>query len=159
MLRIISAYCPNPPTNGPLTVYAQQSLFLNSIEDPWCPGAAFLEDLCSDINQFLATGDQIVLLIDGNSDMKQSDLRDALENDSLREAILDWHGLLGPSTFCMNNSDQPIDGIWISPGLAPSTCGYFGYDKVFPNTDHRCLWVEFSFVQAFGHALPAVQCP
>jgi len=34
--------------------------------------------------------------------------------------------------------------------------GYFNYDEVFPNTDHRCLWLDLSFVNAFGHNMPSI---
>ncbi len=78
-LRIISAYRPNHP-NWPFTVYAQQNAFFHSIGSPRCPRKAFLQDLCKDINNFLESGDKIILMLDGNSNMRQSDLTSALES-------------------------------------------------------------------------------
>ena len=149
-LRIISAYRPNPP-NGPFTVYAQQNAHFNATGNPRCPRKAFLEDLCKDITEFLDSGDNIILMLDGNSNMRQSDLKSALEFCSLKEVIIKTHGPNGPATFRRNNTKTPIDGIWISPSIEVQACGYFDYDSVFANTDHRCLWADVSFVNAFGH--------
>ena len=105
------------------------------------------------------TGDHIILLIDGNTNMKQSDLKSALEECSLQEAIMKRHGLNGPSTFRRNTTNNPIDGIWTSPNIDISTGGYFAYDSVFLNTDHRCLWIDITFVTAFGHNMPIIHKP
>jgi exonuclease III len=154
-LRVISAYRPNPP-NGALTVYAQHTLYFNNKDDKRCPRLAFLQDLSKEIQTFMETGDHIILLIDGNTNMKRSDLRSSLESLTLREVILEKHGLNGPSTFRRNNSKSPIDGIWASPGISIQAGGYFDYDEVLINTDHRCLWIDITFHTAFGHNMPAI---
>ncbi len=82
-LRVIVGYRPNPP-GGPFTVYAQHRTFFNSKGSDICPRLAFLQDLCSAINEFKETGDNIILLLDGNTDMKNSDLQKALEFCQLR---------------------------------------------------------------------------
>lgn len=104
-------------------------------------------------------GDHIVLLIDANSNMKLSDISSKFQELSLQEAILTKHGMSDPSTFRRNTSDSPIDGIWLSPGLQVQACGYTGYDTIFPNMDHRCLWVDLLCKQAFGHKMPAIVRP
>jgi hypothetical protein len=152
-LRIISAYCPNPP-NGPFTVYAQQNAYFNSIGSSRCPRLAFLQDLCEDIKLFLEAGDNIILVLDGNTNMRAGDLKQALEACSLTEAILSRHGPNGPETYRRNSTRTPIDGFWVSPNVEIKACGYFDYDSVFINTDHRCLWADISIVNAFGHTMP-----
>jgi hypothetical protein len=146
-LRIITAYRPNP-TQGPFTVYAQQNTFFRTIQRDICPRQAFLIDLKVAINQFLEVGDHIILMIDGNSNMKSSDLSNTLSQLSLKEAILDKHGLQGPATHKRNATSSPIDDIWISPGLEISQGGYFAYDQVIPS-DHRCIWINISFMVAW----------
>jgi len=148
-LRIITAYRPNPP-QGPYTVYAQQNAFFHTIGRDICPRQAFLADLTEDITKFMEEGDHIILTIDGNSDMKKSDLSTALNKLSLKEAILHRHGNRGPATHKRNSTGIPIDGIWISPGLEIIKGGYFAYDEVVMS-DHRCLWIDLTFVAAFGH--------
>ncbi|MFN9980866.1 MAG: hypothetical protein ACK53Y_13155, partial [bacterium] len=93
-------------------------------------------------------------MLDGNSDMRNSDLSKALENLELEEAILGRHGKQGPATHKRNSNGIPIDGIWITPGIVIEKGGYCEYDEVFQNTDHRCLWIDVSFSIAFGHNLP-----
>jgi hypothetical protein len=53
----------------------------------------------------------------------------------------------------------PIDGIWATPGIDILAGGYFNYDEVFLNTDHRCLWIDVSFITTFGHNMPALPSP
>ena len=87
-----------------------------------------------------------------NSNMKGSDLSCALQGLTLREVLLERHGLNGPSTHRRNsNSSAPIDGIWATPGVTIEAGGYFPYDAVFLGTDHRCLWVDITYKKAFGH--------
>ncbi len=97
-LRIVVAYCPNPPS-GPFTVYAQHNAYFHSIGQPQCHRKAFLQDLELALQSFLDAGDHIILLIDGNSNMKTSDLKNTLTSCTLQEVILERHRLQGPSTF------------------------------------------------------------
>ena len=97
-------------------------------------------------------------MLDGNSNMKHSDLKSTLEALTLKEAILAKHGTKGPSTFRRNNTNHPIDGIWTSPSIHIKAGGYFDYDEVVMNTDHRCLWINVPFESVFGHdILPAMR--
>lgn len=103
-------------------------------------------------------GDHIVLLIDANSNMKLSDISSKFQELSLQEAILTKHGMSGPST-----SGEILLILLLmvfgSPGLQVQACGYTGYDTIFPNMDHRCLWVDLLCKQAFGHKMPAIVRP
>jgi len=152
-LRVVVAYRPNPP-QGPFTVYAQQNAFFNSIGREICPRRAFLLDLVKDLQKFIELGDNVILLIDGNSNMKQSDLKAALVQIDMEEVIIGKHGLDGPATHKRNATSGPIDGIWGTPGIVINKGGYFAYDEVFLGTDHRCLWIDVPFTVAFGHNLP-----
>lgn len=111
-------------------------------------------DLVEQLKVFIEAGDHLILLIDGNSNMKNSDLRTALEEIHMKEAILQKHGLLGPATHKRNSTSSPIDGIWTTPGIAIERGGYFAYDEVVMNTDHQCLWIDVPFSSVFGHDLP-----
>jgi len=115
-LRVFSAYRPNPP-QGPFTVYAQHNAYFHSIQREICPRQAFLVDLQEELKQALDMGDHIVLMVDGNSNMKNSDLRSSLCKLSLHEVILNKHGMKGPATHKRNSQSTPIDGIWTSQGL------------------------------------------
>ncbi len=97
-LQVVTAYCPNNP-NGPFTVYAQHNVYFHAIGKPQCPRKAFPQDLCQDLNQFLEAGDNIILMLDGNTNMRQGNLKNALEACSLKEAIISKHGNQGPATY------------------------------------------------------------
>jgi hypothetical protein len=153
-LRVITAYRPNPP-QGPFSVYAQHNAYFHSIDRQICPRQAFLMDLILELENFLLKGDKIILMLDGNSNMKNSDLSRALCKLSLYEAILSKHGLDGPATHKRNATKSPVDGIWMSPGLEILKGGYFEYDEVIPS-DHRCLWIDLTFISAFGHNMPPI---
>lgn len=78
-------------------------------------------------------------MLDGNSSMKHGDLVAAFKDLELEEAILEKHGVNGPATHERNSTSTPINSIWKTPGILIDHGGYFGYDEVFPNTDHRCI--------------------
>lgn len=79
ILRIVCAYRPNHPM-GPLSVYLQQRSTLLQREDDRCPRVAFLQDLGKFLDTVLQQGKHIILLVDGNTNMKQSDLLCHLSN-------------------------------------------------------------------------------
>jgi len=140
-------------------VHAQHAYFLTQKGESCCTHLAFLEDLATDLAHFLELGDQIILMADANSNLKNSDFQRVMEGLSLEEAIMDRHGKSGPSTFCRNRSTPPVDGIWIPPGLQISPGGYFPYDIPISNMEHRCAWINILFTQAFGHNMPAIIRP
>jgi hypothetical protein len=67
----------------------------------------------------------------------------------LTEAIVDQHGLDGPSTFA--HGSFPIDGLFVSSTLLGLRCGYTGYWH-----GHRCLWMDITQAIAFGHDMPPI---
>lgn len=140
-------------------VYSQQRQHFNIINDGRCPRIAFLQDLCNDIETFREEGDHIILLIFGNSNMIRRNMQEKLTNFHLHEVLLQNHGFYGPSTYRRNNQRTPIDGIWTSPNITILAGGYFTYDEVFINTDHRCLWVDITYIQSFGHKRPNIVKP
>jgi hypothetical protein len=92
-------------------VYTQHRQGLNIMQDDCCPRVAFLEDLVSMIQVCKEATDHIALLIDGNSDIKNSDLTTSLMACSLQEVLLECHGPNAPATYRRNSSCTPIDGI------------------------------------------------
>jgi hypothetical protein len=158
-LRIFTAYRPNPPAEGPFTVHAQHRTYFNSLNVDKCPRQAFLDDLCIDIRLAQEEGDNTVVMLDGNEDMRSGKVYEAFHNCNLHEATIHRHGTTTPSTYIRNTNMVPIDGIWCNPSLSISAGGYCEFDQVFFNTDHRTVWIEISYVQAFGHRMPAIMRP
>jgi hypothetical protein len=131
--------------------YAQHAKYFNSIDRNICPREAFLIDLRAEIINFQEAGHHIILMLDGNEDMRRGRLSNTLQSLQLREAILHKHGRRAPSTYKRNTKDVPIDGIWVSPTITINAGGYFAMDEVIPRTDHRTLWIDISYKVAFGH--------
>jgi hypothetical protein len=157
-LRIFCAYCPNPPT-GHFSVYAQHETFFHLSSDSRCPRQTFIDDLSYALKQALDKEEHIVVLLDGNHDMRNSALSQRFSSINLMEPILHRHGIHGPSTFRRNGSRTPIDGIWISNNLTVQGCGYLEYHQFLLNADHRCLWLNLTYTQDFGHNMPATVKP
>jgi hypothetical protein len=157
-LRIISAYRLND-SKGPLTAYSQHKRFFQQKDDDRCPRKAFLEDLCSEIELYKADGDNIVLMLDGNDDMRRGDLYNAFSACHLRECIPEKHGNKAVNMYRRNTRNIPIDGIWLSPSLEIKIGGYFKFDAVFPGTDHCTIWIDISYSMAFGHNMAPITKP
>jgi hypothetical protein len=156
-LRIFSAYCPNPPS-GPGSVATLQRTVMLARQDFRDPRMALIQDLDKEVSEVIKNGELVIIMLDGNSDMRNSSLATMLSNLNLREVILQCHGR-GVSTFWCNNSAIPINGIWASAGISVIEGGYLDYEKVVPGADHKCLWTDISFQQAFGHNMPAINRP
>ncbi len=124
-LRIFSAYCPNPPS-GPGSVAALQRTVMLARQDFRYPRMALIQDLDKEVSEVIKNGELVIIMLDGNSDMRNSPLATMLSNLNLREVILQRHGR-GVSTFWRNNSAIPINGIWASAGISVIEGGYLNY--------------------------------
>jgi len=122
------------------------------------PREAFLEDLSEEIRQSKAQGDEIVVLLDGNESMVEGRLQETLTQCLLKEKLLECHGTPA-ATVNSNKQNVPIDRIWCSGGISIKAGGYLPFDAVIPRTNHRTLWIDVSFQNAFGHNMPMLVCP
>jgi hypothetical protein len=96
-------------------------------------------------------------MVDGNEDMQQGQLAQSLTGRNLREVIIEKHGR--QATVILNLSETPIDGIWCSSNLLVSAVGYLPFEDLIPHTNHRGLFIDLSFVMAFGNNMPRILCP
>jgi hypothetical protein len=131
-------------------VYAQHAKFFNTIDQNICPRQAFLDDLQQEIVKLQELGHHIILMLDGNEDMRHGPMQRLFQSLQLREVILERHGQRAPSTYKRNTNDVPIDGIWASLSVQISAGGYFGFDEIIEGTDHRALWIDLTYKIAFG---------
>ena len=68
-LRVISAYRPCL-SHGPLTVYAQHQNYFDSKDIEGCPRDLFTSHLLEELDTWIASGDQIILMMDANEDIR-----------------------------------------------------------------------------------------
>ena len=118
-LRAMVVYVPCVST-GPLTVWSQHMAYFNGLNDTeWAanpnPRERLFSDLGKSINEWIAAGDQLLIMGDWNVDVREHHLTDFFEPHGIREVLLEKHGQNAPPTCNMGSS--PIDGIWATSSL------------------------------------------
>lgn len=158
--RVICAYRPCKPTSaGSNTAYSQQQRYFD-IQDgetnDICPREALLRDLAAQITTWKETEhDQIILMMDCNQNVNSPAIRQWATNLGLRDAITSSHPGPFPPTY--HRGSYPIDGIFISETINP-ICGRYLPFGEFP-TDHRALWIDITYDNAFGFNIPKLHTP
>jgi hypothetical protein len=79
-LRYVAAYCPNPSVTGAETVWSQHKSFFMSKFMGIDPIDAFYDDLCKDLKGWVASGEQVVLMLDLNDDIRTSRFTKEMES-------------------------------------------------------------------------------
>ena len=131
------------------SVWNQQKGYFEGIKDDQCPRKIFVDDLCKEVEGWLEAGDQLVIGMDANDDVRSSTLKSRLEKLGLVESITSWHGLNGPLTY--NRGSALIIGLFVSWTLSGLKCRYDGFIW-----DHQLLWIEIPLMIAFGHKVPLI---
>ena len=150
-LRVFAAYRPTLNTGGLNTAYSQQTWYYQTQNQTHCPRRTMIEDLCTDIAQARIQGDQIIVAIDANEDLRQGLVKTQLSNQELTEINLHHHGSHTSGTY--NRGSAPIDGIWVSSTLLGGRCGYLPHGEGPPGCDHCILWLDLPKASVFGNKL------
>ena len=154
-LRIVSAYRPVASHDKPTSAYKQQEKYLLQQNIDTDPREQFWIDLDSALSDWHSKGDQIIVMLDANEDVRKAAVTRHFEEWNMREVILERHGNTAPATH--STGSYPIDGIFASTNIDIRAGGYMGHEA--GEGDHRCLWIDVSFVSAFGHNLPVIMRP
>jgi hypothetical protein len=153
-IRLIAAYRCVRNLHGPLSVWNQQRYLLDLENNPADPIELFDRQLLSFIEQCLAAGEQIILGIDANEDIRVGSFSRIMKEIGLTEICTHKHGTLAPPTYARGST--PIDAIFVSSTLKESKCGYLPVV-----CDHRILWIDIPIQIALGRDIPtsAGRCP
>ena len=156
-LRVAVVYAPCK-SSGPLTAWSQQMAYFNSNSDAsWRsdpnPRHRLFTDLSSSMDEWIETGDQVIIMGDWNMDTRDLSLVNFFKEHGMHEVLLAKHGQSAPATCNMGSS--PIDGIWATIGLEISNGGFCNFEEGLPG-NHRTLWIDLTYQQAFGHRQPAI---
>ena len=150
--RIITAYRPCKNTAAPGSVWNQQKAYFEDKNDDRCPCVAFIEDLVEQVKLWKEDGDQMVIGLDANEDIRNGMMWAAMKRLGLVELVSHAHGSDLPRT--QQRGSLPIDGIWVSPTLGNCRCGYLAFEF-----DHRLVWLDVPNTIALGHDPPPVTKP
>ncbi len=157
-VRLVTAYRPCE-SSGASTVFQQHSRALAKKGDFRNPRTAILEDLAEAIIEWKTLGDHVILAMDANEDVRFGEVNDTFSKAGLREIILDLHrDKSPPATYNRNTQRQPIDGMWATCGITPTSVGYFAFGDGCPS-DHRRLYFETTYSVAFGQHPPGSMSP
>jgi hypothetical protein len=160
ILRYVSVYCPCENRSGKISVWAQQKTHLQNSNNDRDPCRAFLEDLAKELEKWNNGGDQILLCGDLNHDISSQKIQSFFDQFHMVNLIYDsdkHDSAEAPSTYYLKEEGKTIDGIWGTPGLKASRCGYLQPTE-FPG-DHALLWVDITYQAALGHSPPRPKTP
>ena len=160
-LRLIAAYRPCKNKKGEESVWNQHQRYWHTERRPVEPIQAFDEDLHALLLTWKDAGDQIILGMDANEDVRTGPLSMSLRSLNLEELITSLHSdKSAPATQNRNTSRRPIDGIWATPRLSAIAGGYLAFGGGCPS-DHRTVWIDIPTNRVFGsrpqHLQPAIQ--
>jgi hypothetical protein len=144
--RIILGYRPVPdPSNKTGTVFSQHEQYFIDRGTARNPRQAFLEDLRTQIIQWIVKGNIIILGLDLNDKTWNSAAAKTIEAWGLSNVHKTAHPSLLPVATCNKNwRNIPIDGIWCSPSIDIVSASMTGFGSLdVGKTDHRMLWADF----------------
>jgi hypothetical protein len=117
------------------------------------------EDLYQEAVTWIDQGNHLVIGMDAKEDIHTGATAEFFQALGMKEATLSWHPRKSPpATYNRNRQRQPIDGIWVTPGLKPAGAGYCAFGDGCPS-DHRVLWINLLYEDAFGYTPPHLQHP
>ncbi len=154
---MFAAYCPNPPT-GVFLVYSQQRIFFLLKGDNWCPRIAFIQDLGRHIQEAQENGDRVILMLDGNMDMRESPLSLELKARGLEENSKTARDQWSSHVLAQYQGESKRWHLGIKRSKSFSG-GYLDYEQVILTAEHRCVWIDITFREVFGNNMPAVMRP
>jgi hypothetical protein len=157
LLRVITLYRPcEPSTGGYQTAYSQQQRYFDIQHDNRCPRNAAIEDALQFVQQCLDDGEQVVFMLDANENLRTGPISQTLHQMGLMNAILNHHNITD-DVPTHHRGTYSIDGIFHSRTLRPEKSGMAPFGT-FPS-DHRLLWVDFTYENAFGFHMPTLVYP
>jgi hypothetical protein len=150
-VRIYTVYTPTNNKRDLGSTYNQHLDYFHEHGQERDPRKAIIDDLCKEIEIAMKEGDQIVVILDANEDIRKGYAQEQFNRLGLSESVIDRHGQQAPNTY-IDGSD-PIDGIFVSPTLRGCKCGYAAFGDGPPGITHRLVWIDIPVSQAFGNVM------
>ena len=151
----VSAYSPCHNPDGLHTIWCQRARYFKEHEDilKLDVHALFIRDLCKFLGDLRDEGNNAVLGMDANDDVRNGKVTKALMEVGMHKAIVSIQGGESvPATCATNEQRKPIDSIWTSPRLTVLRCGFLSFHDVYGfQSDHRLVWDNTYNEDLLGH--------
>ena len=157
-VKIISAYRPVKNEKDAGSCWRQHIRHLRTDRITGDPRSWFIDDLRVEIDASLHLQDQVIVGIDINDDVRQTN-PDSRLHPALQEIITTHHHPQNPPATCRkNSSNTPIDGIYATSGIHCVRAGYMAFDSLTaPPSDHRLIWADIDLHSILGFQPPRIQ--
>jgi hypothetical protein len=153
-VKVYTVYHPVENKHDEYSAYQQQLDFFYEQGREVDPRKVLIDELCVELKAVLDKGEQVVVILDANEDIRRGYAQEQFEKIGLVEAIIDRHGD-APPTY--DRGSKPIDGIFVSPTLRGCRCGYEAFGDGPPGITHRLIWIDIPVVNAFGNVLTSTK--
>ena len=114
VFRTIVAYRPCKSA-GPNSSYMQQQRYFDIIGRNICPRKAIMDDLAELVQQCHQRGEQVVLMMDCNNNVREDQFRNWITSMGLIDGTYDLNHPTVPATF--HRGSNPIDGLFLSESI------------------------------------------
>ena len=149
-VRIISIYCPTKnDREGSTSVYSQQRRILLDENIDECPIKLFYKDLWEELEEWVNSGDRIIIGGDFNIDTEKDSLNKKFADLGMINLMSSKHpNTTQPNTF--KEGTKTIDAVFVSSDLRINRCGMLDFDEGIPS-DHRPLWLDIPLETLFDN--------
>ena len=156
--RIITAYIPCVTRKKAITAtIAQQKRYWRLQGEYQCPRKLLRRDLVAKMLQWREEGDKLILILDGNENMKNGQLARMLRIPDLdmKDAVKSRSGMDGPATFVRGS--RQIDAAWVTPDIEISAASFLPF--FFGVGDHRAIMLDIPQHSLIGGKLHQLSRP
>jgi hypothetical protein len=133
LVRVITAYRPVKNLVSAGSVWNQQQYYADKHSKTGNPHQRWLEDLCSEIVEWIQQGESLIVLVDLNDNIMSGRTATRLRDIGLVERVTSFQ----QKTPTHQRGSSTIDGIFTTNELVPTDGGY-----VQSMSDHLCLWLD-----------------
>ena len=147
--RVITAYAPCKTRKEARTAtMAQQKRYWRMKGEHRCPRKLFREQLVGLLREWRTQGEKLILMLDGNEDMRSGSLAKLLRNEELDmiDTVATRTGGTGPPTFIRGS--RQIDAVWATRDVELSTACFLPFH--FGLGDHRGILVDIPVSTIIG---------
>jgi hypothetical protein len=90
VMRVVCAYRPCTPSGMDkiFSVYTQHQWFFDKQLDDICPRKAFIRDLFEEVDTWIEQGEQILVALDANKELRRGQVATAFQERNMRELLL-----------------------------------------------------------------------